>query len=111
MRESSCGARVHRDQRVELRPSAKRGAQAPPDFVFAVKASRFITHIKRLIDPEESLDLLLSRARHLKRALGPILFQLPPKFKVNLDRLDVFLKALGRRGSRWLSAGLDAYVY
>jgi uncharacterized protein YecE (DUF72 family) len=67
--------------------------------VFAVKASRFITHIKRLIDPEEPLDLFFSRARHLKSALGPVLFQLPPRFKVDLERLEVFLKALKKHGS------------
>jgi len=73
--------------------------QAPPDFVFSVKASRFITHIKRLIDPEDPLDLFFSRARHLKSALGPVLFQLPPRFKVNLERLERLLKALKTHGS------------
>jgi len=73
--------------------------QVPPEFVFAVKASRFITHIKRLMDPEDPLDLFFSRARHLKSALGPVLFQLPPRFKVNLERLEPFLKALKKHGS------------
>ena len=68
--------------------------QVPQGFVFAVKASRFLTHIKRLKDPEEPLDLFFSRAKHLKDRLGPILFQLPPRFKMDLDRLDVFLRAL-----------------
>src|SRR5437016_5578120 len=71
----------------------------PQRFVFAVKASRFLTHIKRLKDPEEPLNLFFSRAKHLKEHLGPILFQLPPQLKVNLDRLDIFLRALDAHGA------------
>ncbi len=73
--------------------------QVPPHFVFAVKASRFLTHIKRLKDPEEPLNLFFSRAKHLKERLGPILFQLPPRFKIDLDRLDIFLQALQTHGA------------
>jgi uncharacterized protein YecE (DUF72 family) len=69
-------------------------SQVPQNFVFAVKASRFLTHIKRLKDPEEPLRLFFSRAKFLKDRLGPILFQLPPRFKLNLERLDAFLTAL-----------------
>jgi len=68
--------------------------QVPPDFVFAVKASRFLTHIKRLKDPEQPLDLFFSRAKYLRNQLGPVLFQLPPRFKLNLERLEIFLTAL-----------------
>jgi uncharacterized protein YecE (DUF72 family) len=68
--------------------------QVPKDFTFAVKASRFLTHIKRLKDPEDPLELFFSRAKHLKDRLGPVLFQLPPHFKVNLERLEIFLSAL-----------------
>jgi uncharacterized protein YecE (DUF72 family) len=68
--------------------------QVPPGFIFSVKASRFLTHIKRLKDPEAPLQLFFSRAKHLKEKLGPVLFQLPPQFKLNLERLEVFLKAL-----------------
>src|SRR6185369_10023082 len=64
----------------------------PPGFTFSVKASRFLTHIKRLRDPEDPLDLFLSRARELKETLGPVLFQLPPQFKANIDRLSTFLR-------------------
>ena len=74
--------------------------QAPPDFIFAVKASRFLTHIKRLKDPEEPLELFFSRAKQLKEHLGPVLFQLPPQMKADLDRLDIFLRALDRHGYR-----------
>jgi uncharacterized protein YecE (DUF72 family) len=68
--------------------------QVPPGFIFAVKASRFITHIKRLKDAEASVNLLLERAAPLGDSLGPILFQLPPQWKLNLDRLDDFLAVL-----------------
>ncbi len=73
--------------------------QVPKDFIFAVKASRFLTHIKRLKDPEDPLDLFFSRAKHLKDRLGPILFQLPPQFKLDMDRLEVFLRALKSHGA------------
>jgi len=68
--------------------------QVPRHFIFAVKASRFLTHIKRLRDPKDALALFFSRAKHLKDRLGPVLFQLPPQFNLNLDRLDAFLRAL-----------------
>jgi uncharacterized protein YecE (DUF72 family) len=66
------------------------------NFVFAVKASRFITHNKKLKDPENALDNFLPRAEHLGRKLGPVLFQLPPKWKVNLERLEGLLQILPR---------------
>jgi uncharacterized protein YecE (DUF72 family) len=66
----------------------------PRGFVFAVKASRYLTHIKRLRDPDDPLDLFLSRAKHLRGTLGPVLFQLPPRFKCDPDRLAVFLRSL-----------------
>src|SRR5439155_684405 len=68
----------------------------PPNFCFAVKASRFITHNKKLKDPENALNNFLPRAEALKEKLGPILFQLPPRWRVNLERLDEFLRALPR---------------
>jgi uncharacterized protein YecE (DUF72 family) len=68
----------------------------PRHFVFAVKASRFITHNKKLKDPENALENLLPRAEHLDRKLGPILFQLPPKWKVNIERLRELLEILPR---------------
>jgi uncharacterized protein YecE (DUF72 family) len=74
--------------------------QVPSGFVFAVKASRFLTHIKRLKDPEGPLDLFFSRAKQLTEHLGPILFQLPPQLKADLDRLNVFLHALDAHGAR-----------
>lgn len=69
----------------------------PPGFVFAVKASRYLTHIRKLRAPAAPLRLLLGRARALGPALGPVLFQLPPGWGVDLERLDRFLLALGRQ--------------
>src|SRR3954467_15088926 len=53
-------------------------ARTPADFVVTVKASRFLTHIKRLKEPEEPVGRLLDRAAGLGRKLGPVLLQLPP---------------------------------
>jgi uncharacterized protein YecE (DUF72 family) len=71
--------------------------QVASGFLFAVKASRYLTHFKRLIDPEEPLDRLFSRARHLGRALGPILYQLPPGWVPDNDRFQHFLQRLPRK--------------
>jgi uncharacterized protein YecE (DUF72 family) len=68
----------------------------PPGFVMAVKASRYLTHMRKLKDPEEPLDRLWSRARRLRERLGPVLYQLPPRWKPNVDRLAAFLVALPR---------------
>ena len=70
--------------------------QVPEDFVFAVKASRFLTHMKRLRDPEEPIRRLFSHAQALGPKLGPVLYQLPGSFTVDLPRLDAFLTALPR---------------
>jgi uncharacterized protein YecE (DUF72 family) len=71
--------------------------QVPRGFLFSVKASRFLTHIKRLRDPEEPLERLLSHARPLGPTLGPILYQLPPRWFPDPDRLRAFLEALPER--------------
>lgn len=67
---------------------------APEKFCFAVKGSRFLTHNKKLKEPEQALRNLLPRAEVLGPKLGPILFQLPPRWKVNVERLQQFLQAL-----------------
>jgi len=66
----------------------------PPDFVFAVKANRYITHMKKLKDPETSTPGFFETVRALGDRLGPILFQLPPNMGLNLGRLRAFLDAL-----------------
>jgi uncharacterized protein YecE (DUF72 family) len=68
--------------------------QAPKNFLFTVKASRYITHIKRLNDPREPLERFFERANILQEHLGPVLYQLPPSFHKDLDRLKDFLLAL-----------------
>jgi uncharacterized protein YecE (DUF72 family) len=72
--------------------------QTPDDFVFAWKASKFITHWKRLSENcRNSLELLETRLEVLGPKLGPVLFQLPPKFQANVPRLTSFLQMLSKR--------------
>ena len=74
--------------------------QTPADFIFAVKTSRFITHIKRFQGVKEAWQQFLENALYLKEKLGPILFQFPPSFKAtsgNLKRLEKFLKNIKRQ--------------
>ncbi len=73
--------------------------QTPEDFVFSVKASRFITHIKRLKGVEEAWKTFAENALNLKEKLGPILFQFPPSFKAtqeNVDSLQDFLSLINK---------------
>ncbi|MFP5319596.1 MAG: DUF72 domain-containing protein [Acidimicrobiia bacterium] len=65
--------------------------RTPDDFVVVVKASRYLTHIKRLNEPEEPVARFLERARHLGPKLGPVLVQLPPNLQADVDRLDAAL--------------------
>jgi uncharacterized protein YecE (DUF72 family) len=71
----------------------------PSDFLFAWKASRFITHMKRLRDAETSLARVFAPMEALGAKLGPALFQLPPQMSLDLPRLEAFLALLpaGRR--------------
>lgn len=69
-------------------------AQAPEKFLFAVKANRFITHMKKLKDPAEPIGRMFSVIDGFGGKLGPILFQLPPGWRVNAERLAEFLAAL-----------------
>jgi len=66
----------------------------PPGFLFAVKASRYLTHLKRLKDAAEPLELFLKRAEGLGERLGPVLFQLPPRWPADVARLREFLELL-----------------
>jgi uncharacterized protein YecE (DUF72 family) len=69
-------------------------SQAPEGFTFAVKASRYLTHMRKLKDPEEPLGRILGNAEGLGQKLGPLLYQLPPGWRVNLERLEGFLSIL-----------------
>jgi uncharacterized protein YecE (DUF72 family) len=70
---------------------------APKDFIYAVKASRYITHLKKLQDISKSENLLLQNASFLKKHLGPILFQLPPGWEINIERFKNFLEILPKK--------------
>jgi uncharacterized protein YecE (DUF72 family) len=69
---------------------------APRGFIFAVKASRYITHMKKLKDPKTSISKFFQRIKTFGQQLGPILFQLPPSWKANPERLSVFVNQLPR---------------
>ena len=92
--------------------------RVPDGFSFAVKASRYLTHVRRLKDPQEPLDRLWGRARRLGNRLGPMLYQLPPRWRPDLDRLAAFLVAVPRaapqalevRDRRWYGRSLDAML-
>jgi uncharacterized protein YecE (DUF72 family) len=70
--------------------------RTPGDFIVTVKASRYLTHIRRLKDPAEPVDRLMSRAEHLGPKLGPVLLQLPANFRINLEALDETLSHFPR---------------
>lgn len=82
----------------------------PDDFLFAVKASRYITHMKKLLAPEQPLKLFLARMEALGEKLGPVLFQLPPGWHVNAERLRRFVESLSP-GHRYAFEFRDASWY
>lgn len=69
-------------------------SQVPDNFVFAIKASRYITHLKNLLEPEESLPKFIDRIKVFGHFAGPILFQLPTLWQVDSTRLYTFLEHL-----------------
>lgn len=85
--------------------------RVPDGFLYAVKASRFLTHVRRLVQPRDSVDLLMDGASRLGTHLGPILIQLPPDLEAVPDRLAETLDAFPRgvriafepRHRSWLS--------
>ncbi|MEW6143138.1 MAG: DUF72 domain-containing protein [Chloroflexota bacterium] len=93
---------------------AKWRNSAPMGFRYAVKASRFITHIKRLRNVEDELKLFLGRTGPLRDRLGPVLYQLPPGLKRDDSLLEAFLKLLPKelqhafefRNREWLDEGV-----
>lgn len=86
--------------------------RAKKDFIFSLKGSRFITHVKRIKDVEDSLNLFMERARLLGENLGPILWQFPPQMKFDEERFENFLNLLKKtshklhvielRNSEWI---------
>lgn len=72
-------------------------AKVPKDFTFSIKASRYLTHIKRLKNCRESVDYFYRNIRNLKSKIGPILIQLPPSFKADKDRLIEFIGYLNNK--------------
>ncbi len=78
-------------------------AATPDDFVFAVKASRFITHISRLDPPRESLNRFLGLLKCFGSKLGPVLFQLPPTFGPDPPLVERFLAGL----PSWLKVAFE----
>src|SRR3954466_15691480 len=99
-------------------PSAWGAPRAPMAFEIAVKASRFLTHMKKLKDPEEPVDRLFSRMRALGTHLGPVLYQLPPGWKVDVERFRHFLQTLPKgtrhvvefREPSWYAAEIRALM-
>ena len=88
---------------------ARWARRVPDHFAFAVKASRYLTHLRRLREPDEPLRRLWGRAERLGIQLGPMLYQLPPRWRPNHDRLAAFLasvpqgrpQAIEIRDRRW----------
>ncbi len=74
--------------------------QAPPGFRYALKFSRYGSHLKHLKDPQQHVDRFVELAERLGARLGPILIQLPPSWHVDIARLNQFLSALPKR-LRW----------
>ena len=68
----------------------------PKRFIFSVKASRYITHMKKLKDPDKGVPNLMSAISLFENKLGPILFQLPPNWHANPERLEAFIISLPR---------------
>jgi len=74
-------------------------ARTPAGFVMAIKASRFLTHVKRLRDPDEPVERLMRAAAGLGDRLGPVLLQLPPNLRADAERLDACLAAFARHSN------------
>ncbi len=72
--------------------------RTPPGFVFAVKGSRVVTHLKKLKEVEKALDIFFTNMEILKEKAGVVLWQLPPSFKQSLSSLEEFLSLLEEKG-------------
>ncbi|HEX4373389.1 MAG TPA: DUF72 domain-containing protein [Puia sp.] len=67
---------------------------SPEKFVFSVKANRYLTHMKKLKVDKPAIQKFFTSIEKLKEKLGAILFQLPPHWKINAERLDAFISVL-----------------
>jgi uncharacterized protein YecE (DUF72 family) len=76
--------------------------RTPKNFIFAVKVSRFITHVKKLVDCKEPWRIFLKRTLILKEKLGPLLFQLPPFLKADPEKLEDFGKMILKESPKGL---------
>lgn len=84
----------------EARTFRDWGRRAPDGFCYALKYSRYGSHLKHLADPEQHINQYLANARQIGESLGPILVQLPPKWRIDLPRLEAFLDE-APRDVRW----------
>jgi uncharacterized protein YecE (DUF72 family) len=89
--------------------------RTPEDFEFVVKANRYITHIRRLRNAEESIERFMTNVRYLGDKLGPVLVQLPPNLQVDVEALDACLTrmsgvrvAVEVRHDSWYTSGTRA---
>ena len=73
--------------------------QAPDRFCYALKANRYLTQAKKLKECEEPLERMMAAVRHLGDRLGPMLYQLPPSMKINLERFESFLRILPKEAT------------
>jgi len=95
----------------------KWAEQTPPNFVFAVKASRYLTHVRKLKDCQEPWQRFYERVINLGTKLGPVLFQFPATFNKNKERLESFLSLLPKqqfafefRHASWFSEDIYALL-
>ena len=85
----------------------------PPDFTFSVKGPRYITHIQRLREVEAPLaNFLASGVLLLREKLGPFLWQFPPSFKLDAEKMENFLKMLPHEtgAAKYLASNHDAWM-
>jgi uncharacterized protein YecE (DUF72 family) len=85
-------------------------ARTPDDFVMAIKASRFLTHIRRLRDPAEPVERLMHAAGGLGSRLGPVLLQLPPNLTADPPRLDACLAEFAKATADGVEVPVDVAV-
>lgn len=75
----------------------KWAAQVPDNFLFCPKMSRYLTHMKKLREPDEPLERFFSVFHHLKKKLGPVLIQLPPRLAFHYDIAEHFYNLLKKK--------------